>query len=154
MFGRWIVLLVILLIFNQIQSNSYHNWNCVSVKNWTAVQNDLMLWNWCIKVSRGVCMTSAWPLRDLCVPESLSLLVSVCNERLERSHVGCYTWVTNITCGGQRATKIWGAIPQIAATPCFIGKCCNLTQFMTQIIDITWMKRGPEDTDEVCVGMI
>ena len=31
-----------------------------------------------------------------------------------------------------------------AATPCFIGKCCNLSQFMSQIIDITSLKQGPE----------
>lgn len=31
-----------------------------------------------------------------------------------------------------------------AATPCFIGKYCNLSQFMSQINDITSLKQGPK----------
>ena len=70
--------------------------------------------------------------------ETQSLVPRCLNERLRTE---------DSKCGDLRQQKLQGPA---AATPCFMGKCCNLSQFMSQIIDITLLK----DAGEVCIGMI
>ena len=98
----------------------------LSVNIWTILScHDLKGKNYlAIKLSRGVTTP-----RDLWDSESTS---EVSNERLRGLMLGGWD---------VRQQKLEG---HAAATPSFIGKCCNLSQFMSQIIDITSLKQGPE----------